>query len=196
MQNIEPFWRWRDYYIASEDKKSPFFGNTYSEFEYTNKIYNYYIHPQWDNLGSETLWGKLIYADYEDGFAVMELIGEWNDVHHNDFLQIRKEVLDRLMEKGIHKFALIGENVLIFHPDGDEYYEEFAEEVREEEGWVVLLAFSEEVLKDMAKARLNNYFHFDGAFNDVNWRKLTPEALFEWIETELSKPSERRKLNK
>jgi len=47
MQDIEPYYRWRDLYIADEDELSPFYGREYSEFEYTNTIYNYYIHPQW-----------------------------------------------------------------------------------------------------------------------------------------------------
>ena len=41
MHSIEPFYNWRAYYIASEDKRSPFYGRNYSEFEFTNSIYNY-----------------------------------------------------------------------------------------------------------------------------------------------------------
>jgi hypothetical protein len=188
MQHIEPFWKWRDDYIASEDKNSPFYGRTYNEFQYTNKIYNYYIHPQWDFLGSETLWGKLLFVDYEDGFAIIELLGEWNDVFNNDFLQFRKKLLDRLVEKGIYKFILLGENVLIFHPDTDDYYEEFNEDLYEAAGWVVLLNFSEEVLKDMSKIGLRNYLHFDGNFNAINWRAYLPENLFKWVELEIKNP--------
>ena len=51
-----------------------------SEFEYSNTVYNYYIHPQWDDIGSGTLYMKELYADYENGFAILEFIGEWNDV--------------------------------------------------------------------------------------------------------------------
>jgi len=45
MQDIEPFYNWRHLYIASEDEHSPFWGHANSEFQYTNTIYNYFIHP-------------------------------------------------------------------------------------------------------------------------------------------------------
>ena len=61
MHDIEPWWGWRDEYTAENDPKSPFYGREYNEFLFTNKIYNYYIHPQWDFFGSETLYLKLIY---------------------------------------------------------------------------------------------------------------------------------------
>ena len=48
MQDIEPYYNWRHLYVAEEDESSPFFGRTYSEFEYSMTLYNYYIHPQWD----------------------------------------------------------------------------------------------------------------------------------------------------
>jgi hypothetical protein len=48
MHEIEPYFQWRHLYIADEDPKSIFFGQTYSEFEFSQTVYNYYIHPQWD----------------------------------------------------------------------------------------------------------------------------------------------------
>ena len=74
MQDIEPFYNWRDHYIASEDPLSPFFEREYNEFEYTSQIYNFYIHPQWDYFGSETLYLKVLFADYDNSFAIIELI--------------------------------------------------------------------------------------------------------------------------
>ena len=97
MHDIEPYYHWRDWYIASEDERSPFFGRQYSEFEYTNKIYNYYIHPQWDDFGSSTLYIKLLFADYDEGFAILELIGEWNDCISNDVMYLKREVADNMI---------------------------------------------------------------------------------------------------
>jgi hypothetical protein len=54
MHELEPFYNWRHLYIAAEDEDSPFYEAEYSEFTFSNTIYNYYIHPQWDNMGSET----------------------------------------------------------------------------------------------------------------------------------------------
>ncbi len=58
MHDIEPYYNWRHIYVASEDPQSPFYGREYSEFEFENTIYNYMLHPQWDNIGSETLYIK------------------------------------------------------------------------------------------------------------------------------------------
>ncbi len=68
MHAIEPYYNWRHHYIASEDERSPFYGREYSEFEFTHAIYNYVIHPQWDDMGSNTLFLKVLYADYDRQF--------------------------------------------------------------------------------------------------------------------------------
>ncbi len=39
MHNIEPYFNWRHMYAAEEDERSPFFGRTYSEFEYSQSVY-------------------------------------------------------------------------------------------------------------------------------------------------------------
>ena len=86
MHDIEPYHRWQDQYEASKDKKSPFYGRKNDEFHYTHKVYNYFIHPQWDFFGSSTLYLKVIFVDYDASFAIMEFIGEWNDALHNDIM--------------------------------------------------------------------------------------------------------------
>ena len=65
MHDIEPFYNWRHLYVSEEDERSPFYGRIYSEFEFTQTIYNYYIHPQWDEFGSRTLYMKVLLADYD-----------------------------------------------------------------------------------------------------------------------------------
>ena len=71
MHTLEPYFNWRNLYVASEDKRSPFFGKEYSEFKYTEQIYNHLIHPQWDNIGSTTLFAKILFTDYDDGYCIM-----------------------------------------------------------------------------------------------------------------------------
>jgi hypothetical protein len=183
MHAIEPFYKWRERYIASEDRKSPFYRRTYSEFEFTNKVYNFLIHPQWEDIESNTLCLKVLYADYEDSFGIIEFIGEWNDVIENDILTLRKEVFDRMMEKGIYKFVLIGENILNFHGDSDDYYEEWLEEINEESGWVACINFQDHVLDEMRQQRLHQYLHFGGAFNEINWRRFEPDMLFDYVQS-------------
>ena len=65
MQDIEPYYNWRHMYVAEEDMRSPFHGRTYSEFEYSQTLYNFYIHPQWDDFGSRTLYLKILFVEYD-----------------------------------------------------------------------------------------------------------------------------------
>jgi len=68
LHEIEPYFNWRHLYIADEDVKSPFSGRQYSEFQYTQTVYNFYIHPQWDDIGSQTLYIKILFVDYDMGW--------------------------------------------------------------------------------------------------------------------------------
>ncbi|MEO8150758.1 MAG: hypothetical protein ABI723_24205 [Bacteroidia bacterium] len=177
MQDLEPYYRWRDLYISSEDELSPFYGREYSEFEYSNKIYNYYIHPQWDDFGSNTLYMKIIFADYEQQFAIIEFIGEWNDAINSDIMLLKRDIIDELIHQGINKFILIGENILNFHASDDCYYEEWSEDV--EDGWIVALNFREHVLNEFVKNNIDYYIVFGGELNELNWRLFSPQQLFE-----------------
>ncbi|MFI5128653.1 MAG: hypothetical protein ACHQFX_01630 [Chitinophagales bacterium] len=139
MHDIEPFYNWRHIYVSEEDALSPFFGRDYSEFEYSQTVYNYYIHPQWDDFGSRTLYLKVLLADYEEKYVIIELIGEWNDAVENDIMELKREVLEKFTYEGINKIILIAENVLNFHSGVIDYYEELAEELADANGWVVCL---------------------------------------------------------
>ena len=114
MHEIEPYFQWRHLYIADEDPKSIFFGQTYSEFEFSQTVYNYYIHPQWDTFGSKNLYLKILFVAYESNFAIIELIGEWNDAIENDIMTLKRALLEKLMDEGIYKFIIIAENVFNF----------------------------------------------------------------------------------
>ena len=182
MHKLEPYYRWRDYYVASEDKDSPFFGRQYSEFAFSNKIYNYFIHPQWDEFGSETLYLKILYVSYLKRFAAIELIGEWNDCISNDVMLLKRNVIDKLSGKGICKFALVGENVLNFHSDDDCYYEEWYEDVKDEKGWIAVINFRKHVLEEMENVALNAYLHYGSHFNAINWQTLKPAHFYKILE--------------
>lgn len=185
MHEIEPFYSWRDIYLSEEDKLSPFYAREYSEFEYTNTIYNFFIHPQWDHFGSPTLYMKVLYADYLHHFVVMELMGEWNDAINNDIMFLKREVVDAFISHGITKFVLIGENVLNFHESDDCYYEEWFEDIRDEGGWVALVNFRDHVIDEMKKVRLQHYLLFGENFNDVNWRVVKPYHFHHLIESRI-----------
>lgn len=184
MHDIEPFFNWRHLYTAEEDSRSPFFGRTYSEFEFSQTVYNYYIHPQWDEFGSRTLYLKILYADYELQFAIIELIGEWNDAIENDIMTLKRDIIDKLFEQGIVKFILIGENVLNFHSGDKDYYQEWFEEATDENGWMVLVNLSDAAQYDFKKRKLNYYIEL---MDIPNWRTYKPEHLFKRIDDEISR---------
>jgi hypothetical protein len=180
MHNIEPFYNWRHLYDASEDERSPFYGREYSEFEFSFAVYDFYIHPQWDQFGSATLYMKLLYVNYELGFSVLELIGEWNDCLYNDIMYLKREIADTLMENGINKFILIGENVLNFHASDNDYYQEWFEDAGD--GWVALVNFRTHVLDEMTSASIDYYVALGGSLNYIPWRKLSPLKLFNLVQ--------------
>ena len=60
MHTLEPYFNWRNLYIAAEDPQSPFFEYQNSEVHFTDSIYNFLIHPQWDSMESETLFLKVM----------------------------------------------------------------------------------------------------------------------------------------
>jgi len=182
VHDIEPYYNWRGYYVASEDPYSPFFEREYSEFEFTSKIYNYYIHPQWDSFGSQTLFMKILYCHYEQGFAVIEFIGEWNDLLYNDIMFLKREVIETMMDQGVSKFILIGENVLNFHFSDDSYYEEWFEDVNDRDGWIALMNIRDHVQEDISSANIDSYFVLGGKLNEVRWRTMNPDQLFESVE--------------
>lgn len=186
MHDIEPYFKWRDKYIASEDKRSPFYGRTYSEFQFTQKVYNYYIHPQWDAFGSPTLYLKILFTDYDEGYTIIELIGEWNDCLTNDVMYLKREVVDLLTPHGINKYVLICDNVLNFHGSDDCYYEEWYDDIKDAGGWIVFLNTLDHVEDEMQSMMIQNYAHFGDYFNGVNWRPLTPKAIHFAIEELIS----------
>lgn len=185
MHTIEPYYNWRHLYTAEEDEYSPFFGREYSEFEFTDSIYDYYIHPQWDNIGSPTLFIKILFADYDEHFAIIEMIGEWNDCIHNDIMFLKRNIIEPLMKRGINKFILIGENVLNFHSSDDCYYEEWYEEA--EEGWIAMLNFRKHVLDEFKRADIDSYFVLGGNLNEIAWRTAGPLQLFQKVEQLVNK---------
>lgn len=184
MQDIEPYYNWRHLYAAEEDRRSPFYRREYSEFEFSNTVYNFYIHPQWDDFGSRTLYMKILYVDYELHFAIIELIGEWNDAIENDIMTLRRDITDIMFEQGISKFILIAENVLNFHSSDDSYYEEWREQLEDQGGWVAVLDMPAQSQYDFVQARLH---HFVELFNFPQWRTLKPDLVFEQIDDLITK---------
>ena len=181
MHDIEPYYNWLHLYNSEEDEYSPFYERVHSEFVYENTIYNYLIHPQWDSFGSSTLYLKVLFVDYEKGYSIIEFMGEWNDILHNDIMTLKREVIELLEDQGISKFILIGENVLNFHGSDDSYYEEWYSDI-EDEGWIALINFRDHVLEEFKHCRVDYFLNFGGELDKLQWRKHTPMQMFQKIE--------------
>ncbi|HAQ37544.1 MAG TPA: hypothetical protein DCX89_03295 [Saprospirales bacterium] len=183
MHDIEPFFRWRHLYQAEQDKRSPFYRKVYDEFGFTNAIYNYYIHPQWDNFGSSTLYLKILYTDYELGCTIIELIGEWNDTLHDDIMYLKRNIAEYMQDHGIFKFMLICDNVLNFHSGDNLYLDEWSQEVREEGGWICCINLLDHVFADFEDAYLQRYLFFADEINEIEWRQMKPDQLITFIDS-------------
>ncbi len=185
MHSIEPYYHWRDDYIAADDERSPFYETEYNEFEFDKQIYNYLLHPQWDSFGSQTLYLKIIYSDYDRQYAIIELIGEWNDALYNDIMLLKREVIELMISEGISRFILIGENVLNFHSSDDSYYEEWFQDI--EDGWIAGINFRPHVIEEFQNNNIDYYINFGGLLDDLNWRNLKPIQLYKKVEEQLTK---------
>ena len=166
--------------MSEEDQRSPFYKREYSEFEFTQTVYNFYIHPQWDEFGSRTLYLKVLLADYDEHYVIIELLGEWNDAIENDIMTLKRDVIDVFEQEGITKFILIAENVLNFHSSDDSYYEEWREQVTDEGGWLAILDMPQQSQYDFRKARLTNYV---ALLDFPQWRTLKPELVFQQVDS-------------
>lgn len=184
MFELEPHYKWRRWYTAEEDSDSPFFGRQYSEFEFKNVIYDTPIHPQWDEFGSLTLYAKILFSNYDLGFVIIELIGEWNDLIYNDIMYLYRNVIEGLMESGINKYILIGENVHAFHADDDSYYEEWMDQM--DSGWIVGLGFLGHNMSEIQSARIHQYIDFEYNNDFYEWRTFQPNKLFSELDELMS----------
>ncbi|MBM3452668.1 MAG: hypothetical protein FJX84_05955 [Bacteroidetes bacterium] len=185
MHYVEPFYGWRGYYISSEDPISPFFGREYSEFEFSNTIYNFYIHPQWDSFHSTTLFLKILFVDYDEKYCIIEFIGEWNDAIENDIMKLKRNLIDRLIDAGIEYYILIGENVLNFHYSDDCYYEEWFDDI--ENGWIAMINFHDHVSKEFQHIQIDHYVNMRGDLDEIDWRTYQPFQFFKKIHELITK---------
>ncbi len=185
MHFVEPYFEWRNYYIASEDPSSPFYGQEYSEFEFEHSVYNFCIHPQWDSIGSPTLFIKILFVEYNEGYAIIEMIGEWNDAIENDIMTLKRDIIEDLIHEGINKFILIGENVLNFHYSDDCYYEEWFDDI--EDGWIAGINFHEHVTNEFKNANIDEYIAIGGELEELEWRTYTPFQFYKKVNQIISR---------
>ncbi len=191
MHDIEPHHLWRDSYIASEDGRSPHYGRIYDEFRFTNAVYNYFIHPQWDEFGSNTLYAKILFVDYEEGYAIVELIGEWNDCLSNDVLFLKQNIIDPLISEGIYKHVVMLDHVLNFHGSDNSYYEEWSEDVTDLGGYICFVNALDHVRDEMTSTCIDHFVRLHEGMQIPNWRSYTPRNLLTQVEMVLYRQTSR-----
>ncbi|MEP2773365.1 MAG: hypothetical protein ABJH05_14530 [Fulvivirga sp.] len=191
MHEIEPYYNWLQYYNPADDQLSPYFGKEYNHDLYSETIYGYYIDPAWDFIGSETLYIKILYTDYDEGYSIIEFIGEWNDTINNDIMHLKRNIIDNLLHQGVNRFILIGENVFNFHGSDDSYYEDWFEDVEDESdfaypGWIAALNFADHVQDELKNYNIDSYINMGGTLNISNWRTMLPKQLFAKVDQQIS----------
>jgi hypothetical protein len=117
-------------------------------------------------------------------YAIIEMIGEWNDAIENDIMTLKRDVIDLLLREGITKYILIAENVLNFHSSDDSYYEEWYEDVSDEGGWMICINMPHQTQHDFKKARLHHYIEL---IDLPQWRTIKPDLLFTQLDNILMK---------
>ena len=91
-------------------------------------------------------------------------------------MTLKRDIIDEMTGQGIHKFVLIGENVLNFHASDDCYYSRVVR--RRSEGWIAAVNFRGHVLQEFEKNNIDYYFTFGGELNNLPWRTFNPVQLF------------------
>ena len=91
-------------------------------------------------------------------------------------MRVKRDIVDEMVPLGIDKFILIGENILNFHADITDYYEEWLEEVPN--GWMTFLNLRSHVVDELNSYGLDQFFVLGGELDQWNWRTKKPEQLY------------------
>ncbi|MEM6260878.1 MAG: hypothetical protein AAGI38_00110 [Bacteroidota bacterium] len=185
LHDIEPFFGWLNLYSHEIDPNSPFYQVEHNQFYYDRSMNRIPVHPLWDFIGSESLLVKILYANYDQHYAIVELFGEWNDLFENDYKLLAENCLTYFIDAGINRFIFICENVFHGYFESDDYYEALQDEL--EDGWICMIRPRHGLWEEMEAYNLTSYFFHSPLIDDLNWRKLKPHQLFGAVTSRLPK---------
>lgn len=183
LHDFEPFFGWLAMYNHEMDERSPFHEVEHNQFYYDRSVNQIPAHPLWDDFGSESLLIKIQFVDYQEGYAIIEFFGEWNDIYDNDFKLLCENVLSFLLDFEVNKFIFIVENVFHAYMGADDYYQALEEELGD--GWISLLKTRREVKEDMQEYGIDQYFYFNPNLDQLAWRKLKPFQIYSLVANRL-----------
>ena len=110
------------------------------------------------------------------------MIGEWNDAIINDSMTLKRNIIDVMIKQKIYKYIFITENVLNYHSGGDEYYEEWYDDIKDEGGYIVFLNLPESSQYDFVRGKRRHYVQLNEV---IEWRTMKPNLLVEKIEGQM-----------
>ncbi len=93
----------------------------------------------------------------------------------------KRNIIEQLMQSGVNKFILIAENLLNFHGNDEDYYEEWFDEVQDEDGWITLINLRPHVQEELHNYDLDYYFLMGGQLEEIDWRTATPQQFLSRI---------------
>ena len=79
-----------------------------------------------------------------------------------------------------HFHQLIFENVLNFHADTDDYYQEWIDDI---EGQIYVINALPHVLDELNNYKLNYMLTYGGRLNEIPWRSFKPDQILDLLET-------------
>jgi hypothetical protein len=97
-------------------------------------------------------------------------------------MQLKRSIIDPLIDKGIYKFILISENVMNFHSSDDAYYEEWYDDIKDEGGWIAAIDMPQQTQYDFTRSHIDKYVKL---FEHPNWRTFQPQHLFHLIDNQM-----------
>ena len=78
---------------------------------------------------------------------------------------LKRNIIDQLAGHGVNKYLIICDNVLNFHGSDDCYYEEWYEDVRDEDGWICFANLLDHVEDEMRITNIHHFINLGGLFN-------------------------------
>lgn len=91
---------------------------------------------------------------------------------------LKRYFADRLISNEINKFILLCDNVLNFHGSDNCYYEEWWDDIKDDDGWICLVNTLDHVLDEMESSQVHHYCDCGEDFMEINWRKKNPRHTF------------------
>ena len=68
-----------------------------------------------------------------------------------------------------------------FHGSDDCYYEEWYEEIKDEQGSIFFINMQKPVMDEIKLFGIQHFVNLGPDFQDINWRKMNPMDLMEFV---------------